>query len=129
MNDQQRAFEALNEAWDALHDSLPARWHIGKPRYEMRGAGWSVTGWGPSFDGDQPPQSVTGTGDTEVAALRDLDKRFGGLPRPNRSRMDEFRHQLRMAYVDGAEAFSREALERGLTTNELGRLIQRYEGR
>jgi hypothetical protein len=129
MNDQDVTFEALREAWDALYDSLPARWHIGRPTYDARGAGWSVTGWGPSNGGGDAPHTMTGTGNTEVAALRDLDKRFGGVPRPNLSRMDEFRHQLRKAYVDGAEAFSRETLERGLTTNELGRIIQRYEGR
>ena len=54
---------------------------------------------------------------------------FAACRGPNRGAMDDFRHQLRMAYVDGAEAFSRETLERGLTTNELGRIIQRYEGR
>jgi hypothetical protein len=100
-----------------------------KPTYDARGAGWSVTGWGPSNGGGEAPHSVTGTGDTEVTALRDLDERLRGVPRPNRGRMDEFRHQLRRAYVDGAEAFSWETLERGLTTNELGQIIQRYEGR
>ena len=125
MNDQHLTAAALGDAWDALYDSLPPRWHVGRPTYDAADATWCVTAWG---TGD-PPASVTGTGDTELAALRDLDERLRGVARPNRSRMDEFRHQLRMACVDGAEAFSRETLERGLTTNELGRLIQRYEGR
>jgi hypothetical protein len=43
--------------------------------------------------------------------------------------MDELGRQLRMAYADGAEAFSGETLVRALTTDELGRIIERYEGR
>jgi len=129
MNDRHVTYEALSEAWDVLYESLPPRWHIGKPSYEPGRAAWSATAWGPRPDPGKARQSVTGMGDTEVAALRDLDDRLLGVPRPNRGRMDEFRHQLRMAYVDGAEAFSRETLERGLTRDELGRIIQRYEGR
>jgi hypothetical protein len=129
VTDRDATSEALNEAWDALYDSLPARWHIGKPSYEPERAAWSATAWGPRPDRGEARQSVTGTGDTEVAALRDLDHRLRRVPRPNRGRLDDLRHRLRMAYVDGAEAFSREAFDRGLTTDELGRIIQRYEGR
>jgi hypothetical protein len=45
MHDEHIASEALNEAWDALYDSLPARWHIGKLSYEPERAAWSVTAW------------------------------------------------------------------------------------
>lgn len=31
MTDQHAASEALDDAWDALDESLPPRWHIGKP--------------------------------------------------------------------------------------------------
>ena len=129
MNDQQETFEALSEAWDVLYDSLPARWHIGMPTYDAGRAAWSVTAWGPGIAGRAPSQSVTGTGASEGAALRDLDSRLRGVPSPNGARIDALRHQLRMAYVDGAEAYSRESFDRGLTTNELGRIIERYEGR
>lgn len=37
--------------------------------------------------------------------------------------------RLRFAYVQGAEAYSRDTLDGGLTTDELGRIIERYEGR
>jgi hypothetical protein len=30
MNDR-RASYAINEAWDALYDTVPARWHVGRP--------------------------------------------------------------------------------------------------
>ena len=128
MNEQEQTSEALSDAWDVLYESLPARWHIGMPTYDAGRATWSVTAWGPGIAGRAPSQSVTGTGNSEAAALRDLDSRLRGVPSPNRARIDALRHQLRMAYVDGAEAFSRENLDRGLTTTELGRIIRRYEG-
>jgi hypothetical protein len=129
VKDQDLSQEALSTAWDALYDSLPARWHIRMPSYDGGRAAWSVTASGPGLAGSDASQSVTGTGDSEAAALRDLDSRLRGLPRPQAARIGELRHQLRVAFVDGAEAFSRETLERGLTTNELRRIIQRYEGR
>ena len=97
MTDQHRIADALNEAWDALYDSLPGRWHIGKPTYDARLAGWSVSAWGPKPGRGEAKQTVTGTGATEVAALRDLDTRLRGLPKPNRDRVEELRRQLRMA--------------------------------
>ena len=129
MTDQQLNSEALNEAWDVLYDSLPARWHIGKPSYDPERAPWSVTAWGPQPGRGEARQAVIGTGDTPVAALRDLDDRLRSATKPNGGRMDELRRQLRMAYVDGAEALAREAFDRGLTEDELGRVIERYEGR
>jgi hypothetical protein len=129
MTDQHRIADALNEAWDALYDSLPGRWHIGKPSYDSRLATWSVSAWGPQPGRGKVQHTVTGTGDTEVAALCDLDARLRGAPKPNRDRMEELRRQLRMAYIEGAEAFSRETLDRALTPDELGRVIGRYAGR
>jgi hypothetical protein len=128
MTDQHVDSEALSEAWDVLYDSLPARWHIGKPSYDPGLAAWTVTAWGRQPDRGKPRQAVTGMGDTEVAALRDLDDRLRRLRKSKGVGMDELRRQLRMAYVDGAEAFSRETLDRGLTGDELGRIIERYEG-
>ena len=130
MTDQHSLSEALNEAWDALYDSLPGRWHIGKPTYAPARAAWSVTAWGPQPGRGRAQQTVTGTGDTAVSALRDLDDRLRRVQTPNGAGpMDELHRQLRMAYVDGAEAFSREILDRALTTDELGRIIERYERR
>lgn len=42
------------------------------------------------------------------------------------ARMDELRSRLRLAYVDGAEDWTTANLGRGLTTDELGRVIGRY---
>ena len=129
MDDRNVAHDGLSAAWDALYDSMPARWHVGMPAYDTAGAAWSVTAAGPGLAGYDATQSVTGRGATEAAALRDLDHRLRNLPRPNRARIDDVGHLLRMAYVDGAEAFSKETFDRGLTPAELARLIQRYEGR
>jgi hypothetical protein len=43
--------------------------------------------------------------------------------------MDELRRRLRLAYVDGAEDWTRENIGRGLTRDELGNVIGRYAGR
>jgi hypothetical protein len=107
VKDQDLSQEAFGTAWDALYDSLPARWHIRMPSYDAGCAAWSVTASGPDLAGSDASQRVTGTGDSEAAALRDLDSRLRGMPRPERARVGELRHQLRMAFVDAPEAFSR----------------------
>ena len=129
MNDQSATHEALSAAWDVLYDAIPARWHVGMPAYDAAGATWSVTASGPGLAGGEAAQSVTGKAETEAAALRDLGERLNALPRPNRGRVDELRHQLRMAFVEGAETLARETFNRGLTPAELARIIQRYEAR
>jgi hypothetical protein len=69
--------------------------------------------------------TVTGTGESETAALRDLDDRLRGVPQPDGSRMEERERRYRQAYVSGAEESSRERLGRGLTPDELERVIRR----
>ena len=128
VNDQDLNNEALSTAWGAVFDSLPARWHIRLPSYDAERAAWSVTASGPGIAGGDASQSVSGRGDSEAAALRDLDIRLRGVPRPQIARLGEFQHQLRMAFVDGAEALSRETFDRGLTSSELARIIRRYDG-
>lgn len=75
------------------------------------------------------PQTVSGTGEDEIAALRALDDRLRGVPKPDGSRMDELRRRLRLAYVDGAEEWTRENVGRQMTGDELGRVIGRYVGK
>jgi hypothetical protein len=127
MNDRHVTPE-LNEAWDALCDVLPARWHVGKPTYDPRNMAWSVTAWGPVSGRRQAPPGVSGTGEDEAAALRDLNDRLRGVPKPNTARMDQLRRQLPMEYLDGAESVSRDNVGRGLTGDELGRMIERSVG-
>ena len=68
---------------------------------------------------------MTGTGDSEVAALRALDDRLRGVPQPNGSRMAERERRLRLAYLEGTEEWSREKLGRGLTDGELEGVVRR----
>jgi hypothetical protein len=73
--------------------------------------------------------TVSGTGEDEAAALRDLDNRLRGVPKPDGTPMDELRRRLRLAYVDGADDWTRENRGRDLRTDELERVIARYAGR
>ena len=62
-----------------------------------------MTARGPHPGRGKMPQTVTGTGEDEVAALRALDNRLRGVPQPNGSEMDFLRRRLRLAYLEGAE--------------------------
>ena len=63
----------------------------------------------------------------ETAALRkSLDDRLRGVPQPNGSRMAERARQLRLAYLEGAEEWSREATGRGLTVGEMEGVVRRF---
>jgi hypothetical protein len=124
------------DAWDAVYEALPARWCAGRPSYDpgvirsdgYRGA-WSVTARGPHPGRGKAPQTVTGTGDDETAALRDLDATLRGAKPADGSYLEELRQRLRLAYVDGAEEWTRANVGRALTVDELGRVIGRYVGR
>jgi hypothetical protein len=74
------------------------------------------------------PQTVTGTGEDETAALRDLDDRLRGRE-DSGGYLDALRQRVRLAYVDGAEEWTRENVGRGLTRDELGRVIGRFRQR
>jgi hypothetical protein len=127
---------ALIAAWDAVHEALPACWCVGRPSYDpgvvwsdgYRGA-WSVAGRGPHPGRGKMPQTVTGTGQDETAALRELVDRLGGVPKRDGNRMDELRRRLGMAYIDGAEEWSQRERKRGLTAKELSGLIERFPTR
>lgn len=75
------------------------------------------------------PQTVTGTGADEIEALQDLVDALSGIPTPNGGRMDELRRSLRLAYVDGAEEWTRQNVGRSMTPDELAGVLERYTGR
>jgi len=116
--------DANEAAWDAVHEALPAHFRVGPPSFDPAGDGrWSVSAVDRRTTGrGKMPRSVSGSGPTEDAALRDLDDRLRGVPKPDGTRLDE----LRLAYVDGAEEWTRENVWRGLTRDELGRMIGRF---
>jgi hypothetical protein len=72
-------------AWDAVHDALLAGWTVRPPTYDPGVRGWSVTARSIACRRLKPPQTVTGRGVDEKAALRDLDDRLRGVPQPNGS--------------------------------------------
>lgn len=123
-------------AWDAVHEALPARRCVGRPSFDpgaLRHDGylgaWSVTARGPHPGRGKAPRTVTGTGEHEVAALRDLVDRLTGVPKLDGNRMEELRRRLRLAYIEGAESWAVSALGRGLTDVEVAALVRRYTGR
>jgi hypothetical protein len=119
---------AREAAWDAAHEALPARWRLGPPTFDPATSRWRVAAVGPHPGRGKVPPSVTGSGDDEAAALRDLDDRLRGVPKPDGTRMEELRRRLRLAYVQGAEEWSRAERGESLRDDELGRVIEDYPG-
>jgi hypothetical protein len=124
------------DAWEAVHEALPARWRVGTVTYDpgalradcFLGA-FSVTARGPHPGRGKAPVTVSGIGQNETAALRDLDDRLRGVPKPGGTRLDELRRRLRFAYVDGAQEWTRGNVGRTMTQEELAGVIDRYGGR
>jgi hypothetical protein len=73
-----------------------------------------------------PSETVSGAGEDEIAALRDLDGRLRGVPHPDGGQLDELRRRLRLAYVEGAEAWSRAEVGRSLTADEMVGAVRRF---
>ena len=86
------------DAWNAVHEALPAGWTVGPPTFDPGVPGWSVTARTVAANRLKRAQTVTGTGVDEVAALRNLDDRLRGVPQPNGSRMAERERRIRLAY-------------------------------
>lgn len=84
------SMDARGDAWDAVHEALPARGTVGQATVsDPLTRTWSVTARGPHPGRGKAPQTVTGTGEDETAALRDLDARLRGVPQPDGGRMNE----------------------------------------
>jgi hypothetical protein len=78
-------------AWDAPWEAVPARWTIGPITYDPGRHAFSVTARGPHPGRGKAPVTGSGTGEDEAAALRDLDDRLRGVPKPDGTRLDELR--------------------------------------
>lgn len=112
-----------------MHEALPARWHVGPVTYDPAVRAWSVTARGPHPGRGKAPRTVSGRGEDETAVLRDLDDRLRGVPKPDGGQMDYLRRRLRLAYIEGAEEWSREHSGRGLSADEVLGVVNRYGGR
>lgn len=64
------------EAWDAVHEALPARWRVGPPSFDPGRHAWSVTARGP-----HP----------------------GRGKMPDGTHLDELRRRARLEFVAGAQ--------------------------
>jgi hypothetical protein len=113
-------------AWGAVHEALPARWRVGPVTFDPGRHAWSVTACGPHPGRGKHPETVSGTGEDEIAALRALDDCLRGVPHPDRDRLEELRRRLRLAYVQGAEDWARGHMGRDLTGDELAGVVTRF---
>jgi len=117
------------DAWDAVHEALPAGWRVAPVTYSPAIPGYSVSALSGGYSRTKRPHTVQGTGDTENAALRTLDDRLRGVPQPNGSVMEARERRIRLAYLQGAEEWSRENSGRPLTEDQLEGVIRRFPGK
>ncbi|HEX7948887.1 MAG TPA: hypothetical protein VF494_00955 [Candidatus Limnocylindrales bacterium] len=114
-------------AWNLVWEALPAHWMVGEPSLTPGPGVWSVSAIDARTTGrGRIPRSVTGTGDTDAAALLDLNDRLRGVSKPDGTRLDELRRACRLAYLSGAEDFSRSFFSRPLTNLELAGVVARF---
>jgi hypothetical protein len=116
------------EAWGRLHEAIPARWHVGLPSFDPGRPGWSISAVGPHPGRGKLPVYVTGFGDDELSAIRDLDGRLRGERGDGPRKLDELRTRLRLAYLRGAEEWTRADAGQGLTDEQLVRVLRQFPG-
>jgi hypothetical protein len=117
------------ESWGRLHEALPARWTVGLASYNPGEHRWSISAVGPHPGRGRLPVYVTGFGQDELEAVRDLDARLRGERSDGPRKLDELRARFRLAYVNGADDWAQRELGRGLTNEELVHVVQRFDGR
>lgn len=79
MNDPTIAHgDDTEAAWARLHEALPARWTVGRPSFDPGARAWSISPVGPDRGRGKVPTSVSGKGEDELGAIRDLDARLRG---------------------------------------------------
>ena len=67
-------------AWSELLDLLPPNWRTGRPSFDPAEQLWEIAAMGPKQGGRHgpPPESVSGFGVDEAAAVRDFGRRLFG---------------------------------------------------
>lgn len=100
-------------------------WAVGPASYHGEAAAWHVAAIDLRPRGRQARrEAIEATGATEVEALAKL--RLFIVARATAA--DDLNRRLRAAFVEGAEEDSRRRLGRGLTPDELERVLQHYPG-
>jgi hypothetical protein len=115
----------VDVAWEAVYDALPASWRIGPIAYPRRNV-CSVIARGPTEGRGRRHRSVRGSGDCLVAALHDLEQRLLGLA-DTEAQHEELIRRLRLAFVEGAESFSRFDRGRPLSACELEGVLALFD--
>lgn len=117
---------ALREraALDVLN-RLPDGWRVGSTSYDPGSRRWSITARAaPTGLRSRPPETITGSGEDELAAFAELRIRLD--ERRQRERLQHVAREGRLAFLEGAEQQSRASEGRALTTAELERVTRRY---
>lgn len=123
------AVDVREAAWFAVHDALPACWMAGPVTFDPGRAQFSVTARAPSPGRAKIPISVSGLGETEVAALVDLHGRLTGMPRPadDATKRALLNRKLRQAFCQGVGDQAASS-GRPLDDAALSRALGRYPG-
>ena len=87
---------------------------------------WTYTARGPHPGRGKHPETITGTGEEELAAMTDLAIRLD--ERQRAEKLDAIDRRGRAAFLDGAEEQSQTVEGRPLTAEELERVTKRYSG-
>ena len=110
-------------ALDVLN-RLPEWWAVGPTSYDPGIGRWSYTARGPHPGRGKYPETITGTGEDELAAMIDLRIRLDERQRD--AKLAEIDRLGRAAYPEGAEERSQKVEGRPLTADELERVTKRY---
>ena len=103
---------------------LPEWWAVGPTSYDPGTGRWTWTARGRHPGRGKHPETITGTGEDELAAMTDLRIRLDERRRDEK--LAEIDRRGRAAFLEGAEERSRTVEGRPLTADELGRVTRRY---
>jgi hypothetical protein len=123
------ASDPREAAWFAVHDALPAYWQVGPVTFDPGRRQFSVAARAPHLGRGKRAETVSGAGETEVAALVDLHACLTGMQRPadDAARRAALNRRLRQAFYEGAQDEARQN-DRPLDEAELERVLRRYPG-
>ena len=110
-------------ALDVL-ELLPEWWAVGPTSYDPGTGRWTWTARGRHPGRGKAPETITGTGEDELAAMIDLRIRLD--ERRRAEKVAEIERRGRAAFLEGAEERSRAVEGRPLTADELERVTKRY---